>query len=131
MQLLRVCTSVLFIVNVTERESPPLVSPTVEGGEDMEEEEVSQLLSDDYARAEFIRDRLVPKAVLFFTGEVMEDEEEDVSETHQHPFSLPPSLLPTLSVSLPVSPPPPPPPPPSLPPSLPLPPSPSLPACLL
>ena len=43
-----------------------------------EEEEVSQLLSDDYARAEFIRDRLVPKAVLFFTGEMM-DEEEDVS----------------------------------------------------
>ena len=43
-----------------------------------EEEEVSQLLSDDYARAEFIRDRLVPKAVLFFTGEIA-DEEDDVS----------------------------------------------------
>ena len=43
-----------------------------------EEEEVSQLLSDDYARAEFIRDRLVPKAVLFFTGEIV-DEEDDVS----------------------------------------------------
>ena len=41
-----------------------------------EEEEVSQLLSDDYARAEFIRDRLVPKAVLFFTGEIMEDEDD-------------------------------------------------------
>ena len=41
-----------------------------------DEEEVSQLLSDDYARAEFIRDRLVPKAVLFFTGEIMEDEDD-------------------------------------------------------
>ena len=46
-----------------------------------EEEEVSQLLSDDYARAEFIRDRLVPKAVLFFTGEIMDDE-DDVSGDH-------------------------------------------------
>lgn len=46
-----------------------------------EEEEVSQLLSDDYARAEFIRDRLVPKAVLFFTGEIMDDE-DDVRGDH-------------------------------------------------
>lgn len=44
--------------------------------EEEEEEEVSQLLSDDFARAEFIRDRLVPKAVLFFTGEIMEDEDD-------------------------------------------------------
>lgn len=49
----------------------------VEGGEGQDEDEVSQMLSDDFARAEFIRDRLVPKAVLFFTGEIM-DEEEDV-----------------------------------------------------
>ena len=46
--------------------------------EEGEEDEVSQLLSDDFARAEFIRDRLVPKAALFFTGEIMQDE-EDVS----------------------------------------------------
>ena len=43
------------------------------------DEEVSQLLSDDFARAEFIRDRLVAKAVLFFTGEIADDE-DDVSE---------------------------------------------------
>ena len=48
----------------------------VEGGEGEDEDE-SQMLLDDYARAEFIRDRLVPKAVLFFTGEIM-DEEDDV-----------------------------------------------------
>ena len=52
----------------------------VEGGEDdEEEEEASQQLSDDYAIAEFIRDHLVPKAVLYFTGEIMDDEEDDVS----------------------------------------------------
>ena len=28
-------------------------------------------------RAEFLRDRLVPKAVLFFTGEALEEEEEE------------------------------------------------------
>ena len=44
-----------------------------QGGDD---EEIAQFLSDDYTRAEFIRDRLVPKAVLFFTGEAVEDEDE-------------------------------------------------------
>lgn len=33
-------------------------------------------LSDDFARAEFLRDRLIPKAVLFFTGEALEDDED-------------------------------------------------------
>ena len=42
-----------------------------------DEEEVAQTLSDDYTRAEFIRDRLVPKAVLFFTGEALEEDGED------------------------------------------------------
>ena len=28
-------------------------------------------------RAEFLRDRLIPKAVLFFTGEALEEEEEE------------------------------------------------------
>lgn len=51
--------------------------PKLEGGEgDEEEEEASQQLSDDYACAEFIRDRLVPKAVLFFTGEMVDDEDD-------------------------------------------------------
>lgn len=48
--------------------------PKLEDSE-AEEEEVSQQLSDDYARAEFIRDRLVPKAVLFFTGEMMDEDD--------------------------------------------------------
>lgn len=55
----------------------------VEGGEGEDEDDVSQMLSDDYARAEFIRDRLVPKAVLFFTGEIM-DEEDDVRREREY-----------------------------------------------
>ena len=38
---------------------------------------MTQALSDNYNRAEFIRDRLIPRAVLFFTGEAMEEDEED------------------------------------------------------
>ena len=34
-------------------------------------DEVVAILSDDYTRAEFLRDRLIPKAILFFTGEVI------------------------------------------------------------
>ena len=34
-------------------------------------------LETDFARAEFLRDRLLVKAVLFFTGEAVEDDEED------------------------------------------------------
>ena len=43
----------------------------------MDEEEFQELLADDYVRAEFLRDRLIPKAVLFFTGEALEEEEEE------------------------------------------------------
>lgn len=42
-------------------------------------EELAAILSDDFTRAEFLRDRLVPKAVLFFTGEALEEDDEDVS----------------------------------------------------
>ncbi len=40
-------------------------------------EELALQLDEDIARAEFLRDRLIPKAVLFFTGEALKDEEED------------------------------------------------------
>lgn len=45
-------------------------------------DEVAQALSDNYNLAEFIRDRLIPRAVLFFTGEAAEEEEED--EVHNY-----------------------------------------------
>ncbi len=43
----------------------------------MDVDDIAQALSDDYTRAEFIRDRLVPKAVLFFTGEVLDEDGDD------------------------------------------------------
>ncbi len=51
-----------------------------------DEDDIAQALSDDYTRAEFIRDRLVPKAVLFFTGEALEEDgdDEDVSSCVCH-----------------------------------------------
>lgn len=35
------------------------------------------LLESDFGRAEFLRDRLIPKAVLYFTGEAVEDDDEN------------------------------------------------------
>ena len=46
-------------------------------GESEEEEARAQALSDNFNRAEFIRDRLVPRAVLFFTGEAIEEDDDD------------------------------------------------------
>ncbi len=46
--------------------------------EDEEEiEELALQLDEDIARAEFLRDRLIPKAVLFFTGDALKDEDDD------------------------------------------------------
>ena len=47
----------------------------VQGDED--EDEVAMLLESDFGRAEFLRDRLIPKAVLYFTGEAVEDDDEN------------------------------------------------------
>ncbi len=41
-----------------------------------QDDAVTQALSDNYNRAEFIRDRLVPRAVLFFTGEAVDEDDE-------------------------------------------------------
>ena len=53
--------------------------------QDVEEvEELALQLDEDIGRAEFLRDRLIPKAVLFFTGEALkdeDDEDDDVSAT--------------------------------------------------
>lgn len=45
---------------------------------------MAQALSDNYNLAEFIRDRLIPRAVLFFTGEAAEEEEDDEVCTNTH-----------------------------------------------
>ncbi len=46
-----------------------------QSSESNQDDAVTQALSDNYNRAEFIRDRLIPRAVLFFTGEAIEDDE--------------------------------------------------------
>ena len=46
-------------------------------------EELATILSDDYTRAEFLRDRLVPKTVLFFTGEALEEDDEEVCQQNK------------------------------------------------
>lgn len=51
--------------------------------DDEEVEELALQLDEDIARAEFLRDRLIPKAVLFFTGDALKDEEDDEDEV-QH-----------------------------------------------
>lgn len=48
----------------------------MQSSESGEDDAVTQALSDNYNRAEFIRDRLVPRAILFFTGEATEDVDE-------------------------------------------------------
>ena len=44
---------------------------------DEDEEEVAMLLESDFSRAEFLRDRLIPKAVLYFTGEAVDEDDEN------------------------------------------------------
>ena len=60
----------------------PPHTPPQEGDE--EDEETMDVLSSDFARAEHLRDRLVPRAVLFFTGEALEDDDFEVSCQLQH-----------------------------------------------
>ena len=43
----------------------------------LDDEEMGLLLQANYDLAEFIRDRLVPRAVLFFTGEAMDDNSDE------------------------------------------------------
>jgi len=56
---------------------PVIISPSPLSLASQDEEEFQEILADDYVRAEFLRDRLVSKAVLFFTGEALEEEEEE------------------------------------------------------
>lgn len=55
--------------------------PTVpEGSESEADEEVEALLGADFEIGHFIRERIVPRAVLFFTGEAIENDEFDDEE---------------------------------------------------
>ncbi|XP_014674636.1 PREDICTED: nucleosome assembly protein 1-like 1-A isoform X2 [Priapulus caudatus] len=55
--------------------------PDVPEGEDAEvDEETEALLGADFEIGHFIRERIVPRAVLYFTGEALEDEEFEEEE---------------------------------------------------
>ena len=40
------------------------------------DEEIEDVLSNDFEVGHFLRDRVIPNAVLFFTGEALDDEDE-------------------------------------------------------
>lgn len=55
--------------------------------EDLNSEEVDDelrtLLTTDFEIGHYIRERIVPRAVLYFTGEGIEDEDEDYEEEEE------------------------------------------------
>ncbi|XP_059479965.1 nucleosome assembly protein 1-like 1-A [Neocloeon triangulifer] len=54
--------------------------PTVEDAENEMDEHIQSLLTADFEIGHYIRERIVPNAVLFFTGEALEDEEYEEEE---------------------------------------------------
>ncbi len=45
----------------------------------LQDEDSEAVLAADFEIGHFIRERIVPRAVLYFTGEAIEDDEDDVS----------------------------------------------------
>lgn len=54
--------------------SPPILREDGNGGE--VDEEMRNLLTSDFEIGHYIRERIVPRAVLYFTGEAVEDEDD-------------------------------------------------------
>lgn len=57
--------------------SPPEPKVDDTADDDDEEDATMETLAADFARAEFLKDRVIPQAVLFFTGEALEDAADD------------------------------------------------------
>ncbi|KAL6258610.1 hypothetical protein P5V15_010563 [Pogonomyrmex californicus] len=57
--------------------SPPIVPEDSEADMD---EDTQALLTSDFELGHYIRERIVPKAVLYYTGEGLEDEDEDYED---------------------------------------------------
>lgn len=56
---------------------PPVVP---EGGEEELDEETRELLNADFEIGQILRDRILPRAVLYYTGEAQDDEDYDESD---------------------------------------------------
>merc|ERR1712112_665156 len=54
---------------------PPIVPSLEDGAEEMDEE-TEQLLAADLEIGHFFRDRIIPRAVLYFTGEALEEDDD-------------------------------------------------------
>ena len=48
----------------------------------LQDEDSEAVLAADFEIGHFIRERIVPRAVLYFTGEAIEDDDDDVSITY-------------------------------------------------
>lgn len=48
----------------------------------LQDEDSEAVLAADFEIGHFIRERIVPRAVLYFTGEAIEDDDDDVSTHH-------------------------------------------------
>jgi nucleosome assembly protein 1-like 1 len=48
----------------------------------LQDEDTEAVLAADFEIGHFIRERIVPRAVLYFTGEAIEDDDDDVSTHH-------------------------------------------------
>lgn len=46
----------------------------------VQDEDSEAVLAADFEIGHFIRERIVPRAVLYFTGEAIEDDDDDVSD---------------------------------------------------
>jgi nucleosome assembly protein 1-like 1 len=51
-----------------------------ESDADMEDNEDMRMLATDFEIGHMLRDSIIPKAVLYFTGEAGDEEDDDVSE---------------------------------------------------
>lgn len=45
----------------------------------MQDDDAEAILAADFEIGHFLRERIVPRSVLYFTGEAIEDDDDDVS----------------------------------------------------
>lgn len=53
----------------------------------VQDEDSEAILAADFEIGHFIREHIVPRAVLYFTGEAIEDDDDDVSEEGHTAYS--------------------------------------------
>jgi len=64
---------------------PPVVP---DGGEESLDDETRELLNADFEIGQILRDRILPRAVLYYTGEAQDDEDYDEDEDEEEDDEL-------------------------------------------